>query len=179
MDYVFSPFLINQYIHKMSNYAKKSVLLLSTVLLLMSGCSSLNMGSATGLLTALAGNPNLSTFATLLQGVGGLDKLLPGGKGTLMVPNNDAFKALGESAVSSLTDPSNADQLLNVLKGHTVGDILDPDQLASKGTVSSVAGSDLMVEGSGKNMKIGGVPVEQSIKTPEGYVYVLDGILGN
>lgn len=162
----------------MITVSKRIVLLTGAVFLLSAGCSSLNMGSAAGLLSALTSNPNLSTFASLLQGVGGLDKLLPGGEGTLMVPNNNAFKSLGESTLNSLKDPSNTDKLMEVLQSHAISDKLSPEGLSSAGSVASVAGPDIQVEGSGKDMKIGGVPVEQSIKTPEGYVYVLDGVLG-
>lgn len=156
----------------------KATLLLALVGTLTTGCSSLNLGTAANLLAALASNPDLSTFSSLLSGVGGLDKLLPGGEGSLFVPTNSAFKDLGQSMVDKLSDPSNTELALDALKGHSSSSVLTPEQLSSSGSFMNQTGNSVNVSGEGKALKIGDADVQQAIKTDNGYLYIINKVLG-
>ena len=99
-------------------------------------------------MTAIAGNPNLTTLAGLLKKPD-LAKLLGGtlkSPFTLLAPTNTAFEALGADAVANLAKPENIGQLSGLLKNHIVAGKLDAASLM-KGGVSSASGNPLNLEG--------------------------------
>ena len=113
-------------------------LLLSTASIrCSSGADLLKSGSS--LLSALGGNPNLSSITSLLQ-TPGLGKMLGGvlkKPFTLLAPTNDALSKLGTDALSKLTSPENMGQLANLLKNHIVPGKLDAAGLAQSGLQSA------------------------------------------
>jgi len=95
-------------------------------------------------MSALGGNPNFSTLTGLLK-TPGLDKLLGSvlkNPFTLLAPTNNAFNALGSSAVADLAKPENLNQLAELLKNHIVPGKSDPATLM-KGGVSTASGNPL------------------------------------
>jgi uncharacterized surface protein with fasciclin (FAS1) repeats len=133
----------------MKNYAFALVLLTAIVGTTSAGCgSSKVLSTGSSLMSALGGNPNLSTITSLLQ-TPGLGKLLGGVTNspfTLLAPTNDAFKALGPDAVSNFTKPDNIGQLANLVKNQIVPGKLDAASLI-KGGLSSSGGSPLNLSG--------------------------------
>lgn len=136
------------------------LLLVTTVLAVSTircSTSSNLLGTASPLITALTGNSSLSTMAGLLQ-TPGLDKLLGStlkSPFTLLAPTNDAFSALGSTALSSLTKPENLSSLADILKGHIVPGKLDAAGLAKSG-LTTAAGSALNLGSANLGTMIGG-----------------------
>ncbi|GAO41460.1 hypothetical protein FPE01S_01_04730 [Flavihumibacter petaseus NBRC 106054] len=128
------------------------------------------LGAGSSLLTSLASNPNLSSFASLLQ-TPGLDKALGSalkGDFTMLAPTNSALSGLGQDALTNLTKSENIDQLAGMLKNQIVPGKLDASQLAAGG-VKTAGGNNLnlgtaqlgeMIKG--KNFNI--IPVDQLLK---------------
>jgi uncharacterized surface protein with fasciclin (FAS1) repeats len=99
-------------------------------------------------MSALGTNPNLSMLAGLLK-TPGLDKLLsPSLKPpfTLLAPTNNAFNALGSSAVADLAKPENINQLAGLIKNSIVPGKTDAATLM-KGGVSTASGNPLNLSG--------------------------------
>ena len=102
-----------------------------------SGASLLKTGSS--LLSALGGNPNLSSLTNLLQ-TPGLGNLLGGvlkKPFTLLAPTNDALASLGADALTNLSNPNNIGQLANLLKDHIVPGKMDAAGVAAAGLKSA------------------------------------------
>lgn len=144
-----------------------SVLIMSTTR--CSGPASM-LGSGSPLLSALGSNSSLSTMSGILQ-TPGLSNLLGSslkGPFTLLAPSNDAFAALGSSAVSDLAKPENLNMLAGVLKNHIVPGKLDASSLMGAG-VKTAAGSPLSLGGANLGSVVGGknfniIPVDKVLK---------------
>lgn len=125
------------------------VLVVSVLLTTMQSCGTSSMlGSGSGLLSSLAGNSNLSSFAGLLQ-TPGLEKLVgPAlkGKFTMLAPSNAALGTLGADALGSLSKPENLNLLAGILKNHIVPGKLDASSLL-KGGLKTAGGKDLSLGG--------------------------------
>jgi uncharacterized surface protein with fasciclin (FAS1) repeats len=134
------------------------------------GASKVISSGSSSLLSALGGNPNLSSMAGLLK-TPGLDKLIgPAMKGpfTLLAPSNSALSSLSSDAIASLTKPENVGQLADVLKKHIVPGKLDAGELL-KGGLKTAGGSDLNLGGINMGDKISGkgfnvIPVDKILK---------------
>lgn len=150
--------------------ATLKLLLLSLVIVFAStGCrtgSSL-LSSGSSLLSSLGGNPNLSSFSSLLK-TPGLDKVLgPALKGnfTLLAPSNDALSKSSPDMLSNLTKPENIGQLGDVLKNQIIPGKLDASSLM-KGGLKTAGGKDLNLGGVNLGDAIGGkifniIPVDK------------------
>jgi uncharacterized surface protein with fasciclin (FAS1) repeats len=127
----------------------KFAVLTSVIMMVSTGCGSSNvLSEGSSLMSALSGNPNLSTITSLLK-TPGLSNLLGGalkGKSTLLAPTNDAFNALSPTALTDLKNPSNVSQIANLLKNSIVPGKLDAASIA-KGGVSTAAGNPLDLKG--------------------------------
>ncbi len=160
----------------------KLVMVLSLVFFVHTGCGTTSslLSKAPNFLSALTGNQNLSTYLTLLNAVGGLNKILPGGVGTLLVPSNDALAKVGGNLIDNLTRPENLNQLTNLLKGHAIGQSLSPSKLGRAGEIASLYGGNTLnaVKTDSGGIRIGDANVVESIKTPNGFIHILDSVLG-
>jgi len=99
-------------------------------------------------MSALQGNPNLSTLSGLLK-TPGLDKLLGTSLKppfTLLAPTNNAFNALGSSSVADLAKPENINRLAELLKNHIIAGKFDAATLM-KGGISTASGNPLNING--------------------------------
>ena len=106
------------------------------------------LGAGSPLISALTGAGNLGTMASVLQ-TPGLGKLLGGSLKnpfTLLAPRDDAFAALGQAALGSLTKPENIGTLAGVLGKHIVPGKLDAAAIA-KGGLMTAAGTGLNLGG--------------------------------
>lgn len=95
---------------------------------------------------------------------------------TVFVPNNQAFKSVTTSQLSSLLQ--NQGQLKKVLSYHVVDKRITPDEL-SNGSFTTVEGSKLTTSGSGTDFKVDGKAniVCGNIKAANATIYVIDTVL--
>lgn len=158
----------------------KASFLLVTLTLFFSSCSSSKLPTAENLLTAINTNPKLSQFASLLEMAGGLGSVLgDDGKFTLFAPTNEALAAMGDDAISTLTDPDNKTLLTNVLRGHAVPGALSPKKASKEEVLTNAMGKNLAIAGTEETLMVGGAKVVESIKTKNGFVHVIDKVLKN
>ena len=124
------------------------------------------------------GNTDLSTLVAALQAAELDDELAGDGPFTVFAPNNDAFTALGEGVVDTLT--SNTDVLTKLLQYHVVpnaavasGDLTDGQQ------IETLAGDTLTVSiGDDGGVSVNGVAVTQAdVQADNGVVHIIDGVL--
>ncbi|MGE5502634.1 MAG: fasciclin domain-containing protein [Ignavibacteriales bacterium] len=112
---------------------------------------------ATNLTSVVAKNPNLTVFA----------------------PTDAAFAALPAGELDNLLKPANAAQLQQLLIYHIVNaPVTDAKIKGAKGPVKTVAGSDLLLDGSTDPFKANSAQVLQAnVQASNGIVYVVDHVL--
>jgi uncharacterized surface protein with fasciclin (FAS1) repeats len=123
----------------------------------------------------LGSSPDLSMLNDLVKQAGVEDLLAGIQPMTLLAPTNDAFQALGKETLDGLTQPENADQLVNILKNHVVPGSLDSSQLT--GELESAAGGTLGFSGSGDDLMVNGAHVEESTQASNGWLHKVDQVL--
>jgi len=112
---------------------------------------------ATNLTGVVQKNPNLTVFA----------------------PTDAAFAALPAGELDRLMKPENATELQQLLIYHIVNaPVTDAKVKGAKGPVKTVAGSDLLLDGSAEPIKANSAQVLQaSVQATNGLVYVVDHVL--
>jgi len=132
------------------------------------GASLLKAGSP--LFTALGGIPNLSSVTKLLQ-TPGLSNVLGGAMKkpfTLLAPTNDALAGMGADALANLSNPSNVNQLANLLKDHIIPGKKDAAALAQSGLQSA----------GGKTLDLAGANLGTMVSDDKFNIIPVDKILG-
>ena len=112
---------------------------------------------ATNLTSVVKSNPNLTVFA----------------------PTDAAFAALPAGELDRLLKPANATELQALLIYHIVNAPVDEAKIkGAKGPVKTVAGSDLLIDGSAAPYKANSAQVLQAnVQATNGIVYVVDHVL--
>jgi len=134
------------------------------------GTTSSLLKAGSPLLSSLGNVPSLSTFTNLLK-TPGLDKLIGGvlkKPFTMLAPTNDALNSLGTGALNNLTNPSNLNQLANLLKDHIIPGKLDASSLMKSGLKAA----------SGKALDLGGVKLGDMIGGDKFNAFPVDKVLG-
>lgn len=157
-------------------------ILMTNLFVLFTFATTLNMGCSSGysnILNMLSNKGNLDTILGLVDAAGGLDNVLGGLKNfTMLAPSDDAFSKLGSDVLSSLTDPSNKDELVGALQNHILPGKMDLSGIADMGdNVASLGGKDLNITGSGDDLKVGGANVLETVKAGKGIIHVIDKVL--
>jgi len=140
-----------------------------------SGPGSISSMSSQPVATAIASNPQLSTFSNAINTAGQTDSLNNAQNLTVFAPTNDAFNKLGQSAVNDLM--ANKSQLTKVVQYHVVEQRLSPSDLA--GTHQTQEGSDLTVTGSDEDFTVNNsaAVVCGNIETKNATLYLVDTVL--
>ncbi len=143
------------------------------------GCSALSQKADTAkdkVVDAAAAYPQLSQLVSAAVRAHLTDTLNDKPAVTVFAPNNEAFKNLTASQLSSLL--SNEGQLKKVLTYHVVDKQIKPDQL-SDGSFTTVEGGKLTTSGSGTDFKVNGKAniVCGNIKAANATIYVVDSVL--
>ncbi|MEV7199184.1 fasciclin domain-containing protein [Streptomyces griseoluteus] len=143
------------------------------------GCSALSQKADTAkdkVVDAAAAYPQLSQLVAAAVRAHLTDTLDNKSAVTVFAPNNDAFKKVTTSQLSSLL--SNEGQLKKVLTYHVVDKQISPDQL-SNGSFTTVEGGKLTTSGSGTDFKVNGKAniVCGNIKAANATIYVVDSVL--
>lgn len=144
-----------------------------------SGCSALSQKADTAkdkVVDAAAAYPQLSQLVSAAVRAHLTDTLNGKSAVTVFAPDNDAFKKVSASQLSSLL--SNEGQLKKVLTYHVVDKQITPEQL-SDGSFTTLEGGKLTTSGSGSDFKVNGKAniVCGNIKTANATVYVVDSVL--
>ncbi|ASO18116.1 putative surface protein with fasciclin (FAS1) repeats [Actinoalloteichus hoggarensis] len=126
---------------------------------------------------AASTNPVLTRLVSAVGAVPGLGDTLNGAEGlTVFAPADSAFDALGEGAFDDLA--ADSDALGEVLGYHVVGERLDADGVAEAGTLPTLQGGELTVEGEGESMTVDGAAIAcGNIPTANATVFVIDTVL--
>ncbi|MFF7964739.1 fasciclin domain-containing protein [Streptomyces sp. NPDC007903] len=143
------------------------------------GCSALSQKADTAkdkVVDAAAAYPQLSQLVSAAVRAHLTDTLNDKPAVTVFAPNNEAFKSLTASQLSSLLD--NEGQLKKVLTYHVVDKQIKPDQL-SDGSFTTLEGGKLSTSGSGTDFKVNGKAniVCGNIKAANATIYVVDSVL--
>jgi len=124
--------------------------------------------------TAASANPILKTLVTAVGEADLVDTLNSAPELTVFAPANDAFGAIPKKDLNALLADKPA--LTKVLTHHVVEGKIAPEDLA--GTHKTLAGDEIMVEGSGEDFTIGEASVIcGNVQTANATVYVIDGVL--
>lgn len=138
--------------------------------------SSSQLPTAKNFLEALQTQTNATTYLRLVESAGGFANILGKEKYTLLVPMDAAFSTLGFEKLMELMSPSNTAPAMETLKAHIATGSFSPEQLAKSGSLPLLNGKSAAVA-AGSELQIGGAAVVQSVKTKEGYVHFLNGIV--
>ncbi len=122
----------------------------------------------------LRGN-GLDTVASIVEQID-VNDLINSEKFTFFAPNDEAFTSLdADQTANLLTDPA---RVLDVLRNHTVAEMLTSDDLATTDRVETEAGQTLEVSVDGDTVRIGDVNVVSAdIAVGGGVIHVVDGLL--
>ncbi|APU12549.1 MULTISPECIES: fasciclin domain-containing protein [Actinoalloteichus] len=126
---------------------------------------------------AASTNPVLTQLVAAVGAVPGLADNLNGADAlTVFAPADSAFDALGEDAFNELAaDP---DALSEILSYHVVGERLDAEGVAEAGTLPTLQGGELTIEGEGESMTVNGAAIAcGNIPTANATVFVIDTVL--
>jgi uncharacterized surface protein with fasciclin (FAS1) repeats len=123
--------------------------------------------------------PDLSTLVDAVVAADLVETLSGEGPFTVFAPTNDAFAALPPAELERLLKPANKDELAKILTYHVVaGDVMAAD-LSDGQKVETVEGQDITVTIDGDTVKLNDTAtvVQPDIKTSNGTVHVIDGVL--
>lgn len=154
------------------------------------GCSQVptdpsNPGSVQGMMkdpvgTAASNNPLLKKLTAAVKAAGLGDTLNKAdAQYTVFAPADPAFSAIPPDQLKALlSDPSKKDKLTSILTYHVIPQRMTADDLAKAGTVNSVQGAPVKVEGSGPGLTINGAKVLcGNVPTANATVFVIDKVL--
>lgn len=154
------------------------------------GCSQVptdpnNEGSVQGMIddpvgTAASNNPLLTSLTKAVQTAGLVDTLnKPEAQYTVFAPADPAFEALpADTLTALLNDPAKKEQLRNILTYHVVPERMDAAALGEAGTVETVQGEQVTIEGSGRDITVSGAKVLcGNVPTANATVFVVDEVL--
>nr|WP_313810877.1 fasciclin domain-containing protein [Glutamicibacter sp.] len=127
---------------------------------------------------AASNNPLLTTLTKAVSGELNKDvdlvDTLNGDQFTVFAPVDDAFKAVPEKDLKSVTE--NSDMLTKVLTYHVVPGQISPEDL--KGDLKTVEGDSVKISGSGDDLMVNDAKVIcGGVQTANATVYLVDAVL--
>lgn len=98
---------------------------------------------------------------------------------TLLAPTDAAFNALPPEQLRALTAPANAALFQKILAYHLINARVDGrDIIGSRGTATSVQGTDLQINGEGLSVTFDGAQVTMlDMQASNGVIHVVDKVL--
>ncbi|MEV4645621.1 fasciclin domain-containing protein [Saccharopolyspora sp. NPDC049357] len=144
-----------------------------------------NPGSVQGMIddpvgTAASNNPLLTKLTAAVKSAGLVDTLNKSdAQYTVFAPADPAFDAIPpEQLQAMLTDPAQKEALTSTLTYHVVPQRMTADDLARAGSVDTVQGGQVKIEGSGDQLKVNGAGVLcGNVPTANATVFVVDQVL--
>jgi uncharacterized surface protein with fasciclin (FAS1) repeats len=138
-----------------------------------------DMAAEMNIVETAQATPDLSTLVDAVVAADLVETLSGEGPFTVFAPTNDAFAALPPAELERLLKPANKDELAKILTYHVVaGDVMAAD-LSNGQKVKTVEGQDITVSIDGDMVKLNDTAtvVQPDIKTSNGTVHVIDGVL--
>jgi len=132
------------------------------------------------LLDTLKANSQFSILIKALDASGLSSVLERPGPLTLIAPTDAAFQALPPAELADLMKPENAAKLQALLAYHLINAAVPPAKiLGTKGPVTTVASREVQIDASVSPAKIDDADVEGQAHASNGYIYVVDKVLGD
>lgn len=130
-------------------------------------------------LTALTKmDPNLSTFAVLMQQADLSDALEQEGSYTLFAPSNQAFADWPDDSVNTLMMPEHRAQLIRLLQAHVLSGTRSVSNLSSSPSIESSGGEHLAVFKDDVSVTVGEATLVRSdVQAFNGVLHVVDKVL--
>lgn len=123
-------------------------------------------------------DPNLSTFAVLMQQANLANTLAQEGRYTLFAPSNQAFADWPADSVNALLKPEHRAQLIRLLQAHVLISEQSAAGLSSKLSMESSGGEHLAVTTDDSSIIVGGATlVRPDVKASNGMLHVVDKVL--
>jgi uncharacterized surface protein with fasciclin (FAS1) repeats len=141
-----------------------------------SGAGSFNGMATEPVATAASANPLLTTLVAAVGEAGLVDTLNSAEGLTVFAPTDDAFGKIPKKDLDGVL--ADKDLLTTILTHHVIAGQLSPEQVA--GTHETLAGDELVVEGSGDSFTVGKESAAilcGNIPTANATVYVIDSVL--
>jgi uncharacterized surface protein with fasciclin (FAS1) repeats len=141
-----------------------------------SGAGSFNGMATEPVATAASANPLLTTLVAAVGEAGLVDTLNSAEGLTVFAPTDDAFGKIPKKDLDGVL--ADKDLLTTILTHHVIAGQLSPEQVA--GTHETLAGDELVVEGSGDAFTVGkesAAVLCGNIPTANATVYVIDSVL--
>jgi uncharacterized surface protein with fasciclin (FAS1) repeats len=110
----------------------------------------------------------------------GLTPVLKNNKNlTVLAPTDAAFAKVPAADIERLMNPDNAAELQGVLTYHLINAPVDSKKVkGAKGPVKTVAGTDVLLDGSGEAVKANSAQVLQAdVRSTNGILHVVDQVL--
>lgn len=151
---------------------------------LLAGCDAgaAEESGATTLSGYVTENDDFSIFAEGARATGLLD-IIDGAEQefTLLLPDDIAFRYIGEDTRDALFDPMNRDLLRRVLRAHLIRGRIEPGDLIDGDTLRSISGVPLPVQRVGSGVNVAGVDLDLATRTERegGVAYPLSGVILN
>ncbi|WP_216209595.1 fasciclin domain-containing protein [Amycolatopsis aidingensis] len=144
-----------------------------------------NEGSVQGMIddpvgTAASNNPLLTSLTKAVKTAGLVDTLNKAdAEYTVFAPADPAFEALPQETLNALlTDESKKQQLTDILTYHVVPKRMDAQGVVDAGSLETVQGGSLTVEGSGQDFTVNGAKVLcGNVPTANATVFVIDKVM--
>lgn len=152
----------------------KALCFLLLISLPLQQCGTLGAAeSAASIQSGLDNDAQLSTFARLVETVGGMNELLtyPNKKHTFFVPTDAAFDLLGQRLLDNMSLPDNRDVLLGVLQSHVAEDVYSASAIEkAERPLMSIFDTPIDLENNSAK-------VLYSIKARDGMIHVIDKVI--
>ncbi len=119
-----------------------------------------------------------TTFIDLLELAGMSDMLDGSDRYTYLVPNDQAFAALGKETRKMMRERQNRDTLRQWLELHTIRGVINTEALAKKGEIRSMHGDMLAYDSSSKSGMINGVEIMRAdLSASNGMIHEIANLL--
>jgi len=120
----------------------------------------------------------LKTLVAAVTEAGLVEALSGNGPFTVFAPTDEAFAKLPEGTVATLLEPRNRETLVRILKHHVVAGRLDAADLVGRGSVETLAGTELELEAVRDRLLVGEAVVETAdLGASNGVVHLIDRVL--
>ena len=124
--------------------------------------------------------PNLSTFVQLVDMSGLAPSLQAAGPITIFAPTNEAFEALSQDSLQSLTDVNNRENLVRLIQLHILPQKSYVQQFSEISFIDRAEGEDIPIttEAQGNVVYVGGAQiVKGNVEASNGMIHVVNGIV--